>query len=210
MRELTDSETALVRIYERRADAYKLAETQRLEELKIVNESIASILNPSNASAGGNDVGEKLAEDPPGEEKVDDATRAAVPTEGDGEGKGEDVAGAPIDDPEKYKHLSKIAASASSRMQDKLEAKRMGKRKYDISAAPEEALTTQNSDGNKRTLKKMRKKEAIDEEDNIVDTEKVSSMLDRNGYISTEVWDPHEATSNLTFSLGRFGVNDED
>ena len=119
MRELTAAESALVGIFERRNDAYKLAEAQRLEELKIVNESIQSMIAPSVAVSGIAKTDDVSAEGPADEEKGEDVAGEAQ-TGGKGEGMDESVAEPIREDPNKYKDFSKAAASAASHMQDKL------------------------------------------------------------------------------------------
>lgn len=219
---LTPAETALVQIYDRRADAYKVAEQQRLDELKLVNEQIASMINPGAAAATVAASEEKADGVPAEAMAVEEIEGAMDEMAADGEGgSGEDAdarddeaaKAAALEDPDRYKDLSKMAASASSRNQEKLAAKSIAKRKYDITAGPEQASSTsQKADGSEHRVKKMKKRTVVDEEDDIVDTEKVSSMLDPNGYISTETWNPSdkEVTTNASFDLNRFGVNEED
>ena len=45
---LTAAEISLMHLYERREEAYQIAEEKRKKELQLVNESIASMINPSN------------------------------------------------------------------------------------------------------------------------------------------------------------------
>ena len=218
--QLTVAETALVQIFDRRADAYKLAEQQRLDELRLVNEQVALMINPgATAATVATDIGEGKSGDSIEGMAVEgraemDAIAVAGESGDKDEVKNRDEEATTVvgEEPDRYKDLSKAAASASSRNQEKLLAKSAAKRKYDITAGPEQASSTMRKpDGSeRRAVKKMKKKVSVDEEDDIVDTEKVSSMLDKNCYISTDTWDPKEVTENASFALSRFGVNEED
>ena len=194
---LTAAEISLMHLYERREEAYQIAEEKRKKELQLVNESIASMINPVVAAPEEKDTAmdEAVAEDPDEEEE-----KEVVPV---------------IEhDAEKYKDYSKQAALASEQLKEKLSAKAQAKRKYDITAAPTDKQAQQDKAGKDGPAKRLKKKVATAEDNqedmNIVDTEKVTTMLDPASYIAQEPWDPKTATEPITFSLEKYGVNDED
>ena len=177
---LTAAEISLVQIFERREEAYKLAEQQRLDELKLVNESIASMINPAAAAApaaaettestsGEAAVAAQASADAPGEEA---AVGGDDKEEGNDEGGGEGEGGGMLEaymnsvreeDPDKYKDLSKMAANASAAVQDALAKKSSAKRKYDITASPphdggDGADGAREKEKERGGLRKMKKK----------------------------------------------------
>ena len=102
---LTAAEISLMHLYERREEAYQIAEEKRKKELQLVNESIASMINPVVAAPEEKDTAmdEAVAEDPDEEEE-----KEVVPV---------------IEhDAEKYKDYSKPAALASGQLKEKLSA----------------------------------------------------------------------------------------
>ncbi len=194
---LTAAEISLCRVYERREKVYQKAEEKRRKELQLVNESIASMISPAVVV--------------PVEEEKSAATNDMMAEEQE-----EEIATAQVieHDPEKYKDFSKQAAMASEQLKEKLSAKSQAKRKYDITAGPNDKAAQQDKTGKDGTAKRLKKKAATAEENqedmNIVDTEKVTTMLDPANYITQEPWDPKTATESITFSLEKYGVNDED
>ena len=194
---MTAEEISLCRIYERREEAYQKAEEKRKKELQLVNESIASMINPVVAASvdkeEDNTMEENLAE-----EQTEEKAVAAVIEH----------------DPEKYKDYSKQAAMASEQLKEKLLAKAQAKRKYDITNAPADKVAQQDKVSKDGPAKRLKKKVATAEENqedmNIVDTEKVTTMLDPANYVMQEAWDPKTAAEAITFNLEKYGVNDED